>query len=230
MGKWMPSCSWTGDLRSSQERSQEPAAEPVTSEEDTRVAASVGFSFDLRVQYSSNELCEKMTERLLNWAGVREPTDVPLVVTRVVEIVNNGERENEFFDWCKNCHGSIDLNFIDKRWAKLIFGSLALAIYSEYHRQQNLSVVATLSYWTLWVGTQYCAGHRSLNRFAARWDDPVWESIHPPNGWMCGCGVTPCLESEPEVLASRRRRLSAAMREKCTSWFDKRPIAQLRLL
>ncbi len=198
-------------------------------EKDTP-AVSVGFSFDIKVQYSGNELCHRMAERLLKWAGVQEPTDVPLVVTRVVDLVNNGGRDNDFLEYCKNCHGSIDLNFIDKRWAKLIFGSLALAIYSEYHRQQNLSVIATLPYWSLWGGTQYCAGHRSLNRFAARWDDPIWQSIHPPNGWMCGCAVAPCLESDPEVLASRRRRVSAEMKMKCTSWLGKRPIAQLRLL
>jgi len=149
---------------------------------------------DVRSQCSGNDLCQKMTERVLGWAGVRELSDTPLVLAQIVEMVNRGARESEFLNWCRNCHGSMDLNFIDNRWAKLLFGSVALAIYSEYHRQQNLAVVSTLPYWILWVQTEYCAGHRSLNRFAARWDDPVWKSIHPPNGWMCGLGVTPFLE------------------------------------
>ncbi len=197
--------------------------------EETPVASSVGFSFNVKAHYNASELCRQMAERLLNWADVRDADVVPLVVTRVLEIVNSGRTDREFLEWCKN-HGSIDLNFIDKRWAKLIFGSLAMAIYSEHRRQQILDVAHTLRYWTLWTGSQFCAGHKSLNRFAARWDDPLWAAIYPPNGWMCGCSVAPCLESEPEVLASKRRRISSAMKIKCTSWFDRRPVAQLRLL
>lgn len=189
-----------------------------------------GVSLDVRVQGSGNDLGQKMTERVLGWAGVREPSDTPLVLAQIVEMLNRGAREDEFLNWCRNCHGSTDLNFIDKRWAKLFFISVAQAIYAGQRRQQNVAVASTLPYWTLWRGSDCCAGHASLSRSTAKWDDPVWDFIYPPNGWMCGCSVTACSEREPEVLASRRRRVSTAMKGKCSSWLDRRPTWQLRFL
>jgi len=31
--------------------------------------------------------------------------------------------------------------------------------------------------------------HRALHGRVFRWDDPIWKSIHPPNGWGCRCRI-----------------------------------------
>ena len=31
--------------------------------------------------------------------------------------------------------------------------------------------------------------HKALDGLVLRHDDPAWERIYPPNGWMCSCGV-----------------------------------------
>jgi hypothetical protein len=102
-----------------------------TMKEDTPSTPAVGFSFDLKAQYSGNELCNKMAGRLLNWAGVRDPNDISLATTRILEIVNSGGVDREFLKWCRSYPTSAALNSIDKPWANLIFGSVALAIYSD---------------------------------------------------------------------------------------------------
>ena len=45
-----------------------------TMKEDTPSTPAVGFSFDLKAQYSGNELCNKMAGRLLNWGANETPT------------------------------------------------------------------------------------------------------------------------------------------------------------
>ncbi|EPB3939347.1 phage minor head protein, partial [Yersinia enterocolitica] len=31
--------------------------------------------------------------------------------------------------------------------------------------------------------------HATLNGFTARYDDPVWQFMYPPDGWRCRCRV-----------------------------------------
>lgn len=38
--------------------------------------------------------------------------------------------------------------------------------------------------------------HQALDRFVARWDDPVWLKVFPLNGPCCRCSVHALLESE----------------------------------
>lgn len=38
--------------------------------------------------------------------------------------------------------------------------------------------------------------HAALDGRVFRWDDPIWQSIHPPNGWGCRCRVRALTEKQ----------------------------------
>jgi SPP1 gp7 family putative phage head morphogenesis protein len=43
-------------------------------------------------------------------------------------------------------------------------------------------------------------GHAALHGKVFRFDDPIWETIYPPNDWGCRCWVRPLTKSEVESM------------------------------
>jgi len=190
----------------------------------------VSVQFDMNVDYKSPKLAPLIVDRALTWAGVSSKSDVSLVIGEAMRLIGEGARDEEFIQWCRNSHGSNDLNFIDKRWARLIYGSLLLATYADRQRESNLLDAELRPYWRYFAGSEHCAGHAPLNGYIARWDSTIWEFIYPPNGWMCGCAVLSLSEDDLEIKSAKQRRVSERMKQRCTQWIDKRPVRQLGLL
>lgn len=70
----------------------------------------------------------------------------------------------------------------------------------SYNHKQFLepSTRAVLPFWQFWtVGDdRVCRRCKPLDRFTARWDDPIWGEIYPKIHQKCRCGVVPILPSE----------------------------------
>lgn len=177
---------------------------------------------------SPENLLPTMTERILGWADVECSTPI---IANVIEAVSNQE-ERQFVRWCQGSECNPALHAIDKRCASLLYLSLKLTMHSAEHLT-SLQVAAqsgVYQHWRLWVNTRFCASHKSLNNFVARFDSDAWESMYPPNGWVCGCGVTVVDSKDPLVAASTNGVLSAEMKRRCTSWIDRKPLRQWLML
>lgn len=42
--------------------------------------------------------------------------------------------------------------------------------------------------------------HRALNGKVFRWDDPIWQYLYPPNGWLCRCRVRALTAAQVERM------------------------------
>lgn len=42
--------------------------------------------------------------------------------------------------------------------------------------------------------------HKALHNKVFRYDDPIWETMYPPNGWNCGCRVEPMDKEDIEYF------------------------------
>lgn len=75
-----------------------------------------------------------------------------------------------------------------------------------------------------------CAGHAEFDGFIARYDDPIWNSVFPMNGWMCGCGVLSLTEKEAKAAPSFGKKLDDELVHRCFNWLDQRPDYALELV
>jgi hypothetical protein len=177
---------------------------------------------------SPENLLPVMTERILGWADIDCKGSI---VSAVIEAARSQE-ERQFVRWCLNSESNPSLHAIDKRCASVLYSSLKLAMYSAQHLPglQSAARSGVFPYWRLWVSTQFCSAHKSLHGFVAGFDSDVWESIYPPNGWVCGCGVTVIETNDPLVATSANRVLPDDLKRRCTTWIDRKPLRQWLLM
>lgn len=63
--------------------------------------------------------------------------------------------------------------------------------YMAGHYQQNMQVAASRPWWryVAVMDRRTRPSHAALNGLAFRYDDPFWDTHHPPNGWRCRCHI-----------------------------------------
>lgn len=84
---------------------------------------------------------------------------------------------------------TVDLSRADR--LNVIFRTNAQGAYMAGRYDTQLANVDQAPYW------QYVAvmdgrtrpAHAAMNGLVARWDDPIWRTIYPPNGFNCRCRV-----------------------------------------
>ncbi|PHM47097.1 phage minor head protein [Xenorhabdus miraniensis] len=72
-----------------------------------------------------------------------------------------------------------------------IFNTNMQSAYMAGRYRQQMENVDDRPYWER-VGimdTRIRPSHAALNGFIARYDDPIWQSIYPPDGYRCRCRV-----------------------------------------
>jgi hypothetical protein len=189
-----------------------------------------GFSFNLRTEYALAPLSLAMIERVLGWNEI-DPADVgPVIADRILQFVRDGSIDRDFIKWLRSPDAPNSVTNLDKKWAALLFGSISLVTYSHHNYQQSLAVSEGLPYWQLDCMTVFCASHSVLDGLVARFDDPIWKSIYPPNGWLCGCGVSPMVEEEALEEKGINMKVSPEILATCRNWLDVRPDCQYDLL
>ena len=84
---------------------------------------------------------------------------------------------------------------------KIIFTTNANVAYSAGNYKSLMEVVGEYPYW-LYNQIERKHKRKAHANYAGKvfmWDDPIWDSIFPPNGFFCGCYVTSLNKSQMEV-------------------------------
>lgn len=165
-------------------------------------------------------LASEMTRRILAWSSVDDFDAADDIVRGAMVIVAAGGVDRQFQKWCDSIESPWQLGRLDEASRKLLFNSIALESYSSLRLKDMREATFMMPLWRYWCGSIYCAPHASLEGFVARFDDRIWETIYPPNGWMCGCSVAPMLESD---LKNEKLPTSVAdprVLKGCRGWLD----------
>lgn len=181
------------------------------------------FSFNLKADYLEAPLARRMICRVLQWNGIDPAGCVELVSAEILRLTCAGRLDQDFVRWCDSAEAPQAISGLERKWRELLFGSVTSATYSAHHQACFLRVANALPYWEMFCMTPYCAQHAALDGFVAKYDDPVWESIYPPNGWMCGCSVGAIAASDPNAARSGTREVSPELRKLCSTWLSRRP-------
>lgn len=72
-----------------------------------------------------------------------------------------------------------------------IFRTNIQSAYAAGRYQQQMRTVSTRPYWeyNAVMDRRTRPLHAALNGRVFRWDDPIWQTIYPPNGYNCRCWV-----------------------------------------
>jgi len=189
-----------------------------------------GFSFNLKMDYAEAPLAKAMIEQVLRWNQIDPDQTAALISDQVLQMVRDGSTERDFVKWCRSSAAPSKVVGLEKNWTSLLFSSVALATYSHHHYLESVKVSAFLPYWAISSMTERCSLHSSLDGFPAKSDDPVWRDVHPPNGWLCGCLVSPLDARDAAREPGLNREISPHVRSACRGWLTTRPDHILRLL
>lgn len=179
-----------------------------------------GFSFGGRDNCVLPTIAPEVLARVRDYFDITGSDDEVLSV--ILEGINNGTGDRHLIKWCKERDA-----YIDRTWCEILAGTIQLAAYSEKRRAELERSTYPL-YWQIDCMTAYCKAHNELDECVFKADDPVWKSIYPPNGWLCGCGVVgldPEIDGDIEPTVARP---SDALLRKCSAWLKSDPIRLYR--
>ncbi|MGK0740138.1 phage head morphogenesis protein [Yokenella regensburgei] len=96
-----------------------------------------------------------------------------------------------------------------------IFRTNIQSSYAAGRWQQQMRNVADRPYWeyNAVMDNRTRPTHAALNGRVFRWDDPIWQTIYPPNGYNCRCWVRALTEAQmknhpPGVESSDERMVT----------------------
>lgn len=180
----------------------------------------------MRTEYAQPPLAAKMVSRVLGWSGIDPAGLIEPVCAKILSLACDRSTERDFRRWCASAEAPAALASFDRKWAELLFDSVVLHTYAHQRYAENVAVAKFMPLWIYDCPTEYCKSHRSVDRFVASHDDPVWQSIYPPNGWLCGCSVLAITEEGlKDELGHHHREMPQTLLDTCARWIDERPDA-----
>lgn len=86
---------------------------------------------------------------------------------------------------------------------RIIFKTKSDVAHAAGRRRQQLAITHVLPFWQYRNGETRTpkrprVKHLRLDGLTLPADDPTWNSIYPPNGWLCSCGVRAITRSRAE--------------------------------
>jgi len=199
-----------------------------------------GFNFNLETDYDMGQHAMSMVEQVLRWDGIYRADAVPVIAQHILKSAKKGETERDFRRWCNTPDAPFCISSWQeyatphsdsRKWPEILFTSVVLDIYASHrYNQIRESSNEDFPYWQLDCMSRYCKKHSSLDQYIARPDDPIWEDIFPPNGWMCGCSVLPIMDFDVPPRKRIGRPVSEELRTQCRNWLQTRPDHILKLL
>jgi hypothetical protein len=189
-----------------------------------------GFSFNLRTEYEQGPLSIRMIEEALKWGEIESADIAPVIAEKILALVIDGATAREFRKWCESENAPEPVRELSKEWTELIFSSVAGHIYSAHKRIEFEKMNDTFPLWQIDSMTRFCRAHHSLDGLIAKPDDPIWQKIYPPNGWLCGCGVSPMLEDDGEITPGAVGAIPKEVIDGCVDWINQFPEEAFDLL
>ena len=182
------------------------------------------------MEYIQGPLAVQMVTQVLQWNSIDAETAAPVIADKILAIVIAEDYPRALWNWCTSGEAPTGVARLSRKWAELLYSSVTLHIFSADRRKSMLDVSKALPMWRCDSPTGFCAPHRALDGFTARFDDPIWERIYPPNGWVCGCSVLSARDGGEIGFKASKRIIPPEIVLQCTSWIDKRPDRELAQL
>jgi hypothetical protein len=184
----------------------------------------------LSLPYLPSPLSVTMVKRVFQWNDIDLDSKAKDVAEQMLALVRRDKGVYDFISWYKEERSLRKLSGLKTRWVKLLFASVSAANTAQRRHTDLIAARNQWPYWQISCLTACCDGHSEFNGFIARFDDPVWNSVFPLNGWACGCNVLSLTEREAKAAPMFGKKLSPEMVERCSNWLDQRPEQALELV
>ncbi len=154
----------------------------------------------------------------------------PRITAKLLDPATLAASKEGFIRWCRSDEAPAMVHRFDQdRLAVLYWAALALdASAKNLESQLEEGAEYAFPYFQLDAYACRIPKHASIDGFIAKRDDPIWEIIWPPNGWLCACTVQPLLEMDVEdvTVASQPgiSRLESAIWVDYSQWYTRSPL------
>lgn len=101
------------------------------------------------------------------------------------------------------------------RRLKTIYGTNLQTAYMAGRWQGQVENARERPYW-MYIAiddSRTRASHRRLHRRVFRWDDPIWQTIYPPNDWGCRCRIRALTEQQVRDMGLSVENSDGKLRE-----------------
>lgn len=159
----------------------------------------------------------------------------PIITAKLLDAATLNATEADFLRWCRSEDAPAPVRMFDKERLGLLFWAAWALDNSATHLDQTFDEAICIALPFLQISAFACRNHEGtlLDNFTAKWDDPIWTTIWPPNDWLCSCNVISLLESQVSDIAVAKQpgiaRLSPDTWVKCSEWYTRSPRAALKL-
>jgi len=173
---------------------------------------------------SRQVLVRTIVDRLLGWSGITSAKVSETILEMALEVGKCGQTERVFRTLCEDSELP-EIRFLARPVVELLFHHVVMAGYTDVqtNSERDPMIDHVFPYRMLWTGPTQCLDHASIDRFVAKINDPIWQFVTPPNGWWCGCGVTPMIESEALSEPGINFIVSPEVALICVDWINHKP-------
>ena len=182
----------------------------------------------LRPSNGWKELWQEEHNRSFVVAGVAQADILQEIYNEVEKALAEG---TTFAEFKKNLKGKWTPEYQERRLRTVYNTNLSVA-YSRGRYESMRANAQNRPYWR--YKCQFLPGsresHKALHGKIFRWDDPIWNTLFPPNDWGCQCEVEPLTAEEvsPQEISkstrenriSVRRPLSPTAAQEVTGFID----------
>ncbi len=140
------------------------------------------------IKYNSpdNVMLAHLKSNIFAFSGAKDFEENNAIRDQLFDAKGKLKPFNKFRDDVTNLHNKYNSNYLQAEYQTAQATSRSASNWLKYERDSD--IYPFLEYRTS-SDKRVRAEHARLHGFTARIDDPVWDSIYPPNGYRCRCSV-----------------------------------------
>lgn len=171
--------------------------------DEKKLKLSYRSTIDLKIDYSSPDwqTIANMEANLFRFSAAK--------TLALVNELNELAKEKTFEEFKRKATPLLDSYTVNTLRTEYNFAWQTAQNAAEYNRMQAEKEV--YPYWQYITAgdSRVRAAHKALDKMTFRADDPVWDTIYPPNGWGCRCYAKPLMSYSESKLANEAKALDA---------------------